>query len=149
MNCLTNKQLQEFIDLEVSSHQQERYEQHLSKCQHCKNRYNEQKEWTELIKGQVLKATPTITQVPDFNAPTLSASRKLYRIPLWAKVAAVMIPAICFWRMSDKNEEQYFQTAYNDSLITRHLYESSLPVSNTKIIVVIDELGNPIESISQ
>lgn len=149
MNCLTDKQLQELIDVEVTSHQQELYEQHLSECQHCSSRYKEQKEWTELIKVRVLRAAPTITQVPDFKAPTVNSNRKLHRIPLWAKVAAVMIPAFCFWRISNKNEDQYLQTVYNDSLITRHFYESSVPVSNSKIIVVIDELGNPIASISQ
>ena len=113
MKCLTNEQIQRFIDREMPSLQPDQF-QHFISCPNCRALYNEQKLLAKSIKKQINSVAKTPERIPEFQVPAsiTHAAPRVKRFPLWAKVAALLIPACFVWKMTikpDKLSEKEFK----------------------------------------
>ena len=106
MKCLTNEQIQRFIDGEMPSLQPEQF-QHLTSCASCQELYKEQKVLAQLIKEQMNSVAKSPERIPEFQIPAsiTHTAPRVKRFPLWAKVAALLIPACFVWRMTIKQDK--------------------------------------------
>jgi len=115
MKCLTNNQIQQVIDGELSANELREYKLHLETCPYCAEKLAEQKALALGIKNLLNKAVPMPELIPEFQVPvqTKSLKRINKRIPLWAKVAAVLIPAffVCQYIILETPDHQ--QDKYN------------------------------------
>jgi len=113
MKCLTDKQIQLLIDGELSANQLEKYTSHIYACPYCHEKYNEQKELAASIKSLINETANSPERIPEFRIPTkrVNPERKAWVIPLWAKVAAVLIPAFFVWKMINKPQDDFKPTA--------------------------------------
>lgn len=149
MKCLTNEQIQRFIDAEMPSLQPEQF-QHLTSCTSCQELYKEQKVLAKLIKEQINSVAKSPERIPEFQIPASippTASR-VKRFPLWAKVAALLIPAYFVWKMANKPVEREF----NPTAESIQMYEMCNGVDantafqeNMITTTVTDENGKVVE----
>jgi hypothetical protein len=110
MKCLTNEQIQRFIDAEMPSLQPDQF-QHLTSCASCQELYKEQKVLAQLIKEQINSVAKSPERIPEFQIPASVTHTvpRVKRFPLWTKVAALLIPACFVWKMANKPEEKEFK----------------------------------------
>jgi hypothetical protein len=149
MKCLTDKQIQQLIDGELSNNQKEKYKNHIHACAYCNEKYNEQKELASCIKSWINDTAHSPERIPEFRIPVKSTNqpKKVQKIPLWIKVAAVLIPVFFVWKFAQKPQEDYKPTA--ESI---QMYEMSNGVDantafqeNMIVTTVTDENGKVIE----
>jgi hypothetical protein len=149
MKCLTDKQIQQLIDGELSADQLEKYNSHIYACPYCHEKYNEQKELAISIKSLINETANSPERIPDFRVPTkrVNLERKARRIPLWVKLAAVLIPVFFVWKFVQKPQEDFKPTA--ESI---QMYEMSNGIDantafqeNMIVTTVTDDKGNVIE----
>jgi hypothetical protein len=112
MRCLTDKQIQQLIDGELFASQLEKYKSHINACPLCDEKYNEQKELALSLKSLINETAKSPEQIPEFRVPTKRSNQqlKVWRIPLWAKVAAVLIPAFFVWKMTNTPQPDFKPT---------------------------------------
>lgn len=112
MKCLTNKQIQQLIDGELSANEMQQYKLHIEACPYCAEKYAEQKILALRIKSLLTESAILPKRIPDFQVPAKTTSQKRInkRIPLWAKVAAVLIPVIFLVKMRNKPQQDFKPT---------------------------------------
>jgi len=112
MKCLTNNQIQQLIDGELSANELMEYKLHIETCPDCAEKYVEKKALALGIKNLLNDAVPIPERIPDFPIPAKTTSQKRVnrRIPLWAKVAAVLLPVIFVVKMIDKPQPDFKPT---------------------------------------
>jgi hypothetical protein len=112
MKCLTNNQIQQLIDGELSANELREYKLHIETCPDCAEKYTEQKALSLGIKSLLNEAATIPERIPDFQVPakTVFPKRTNKRIPLWAKVAAVLIPLFFVWNLAHKPQEDFKPT---------------------------------------
>jgi hypothetical protein len=149
MKCLTNEQIQRFVDGEMPSLQPEQF-QHLTSCTSCQELYKEQKVLAKLIKKQINSVAKSPERIPEFQIPVsiTPAVPRVKRFPLWAKVAALLIPACFVWKMAIKPDEKEFKPTAESI----QLYEMCNSVDantafqeNVIVTTVRDDKGKVIE----
>lgn len=148
MKCLTNKQIQELIDGELTTNLSEKYHQHVVGCQYCKEQYDEQKTLAESIKGLINDAAMSSVRIPEFQIPKHTAINvKTRHIPLWVKVAAVLIPAFFVLKMANKPQEDFKPTAENIQMyeMCNSVDANTAFQENMIITTVTDENGKVVE----
>ena len=96
MNCLTNEELQLFIDNELQQSKKEEFNLHLQECKSCAQRLKEHKEFIALIISQINTDAPTVDVVPPFLGTEVKPVKRK-RINVWLKVAAIILPLIVFY----------------------------------------------------
>lgn len=113
MKCLTDKQIQQLIDGELSNNQTEKYRSHIAACAYCYEKYNEQKELASCIKSLINDTAHSPEQIPEFRVPVKSSDllKRGRKIPLWVKVAAVLIPVFFVWKFAHNPQEDFKPTA--------------------------------------
>src|ERR1035437_5484800 len=101
MKCLTNEQIQQLIDGETSTVVSTEYQQHINGCSHCQERYNDQKALAQNVKDLINASVQSPERIPEFRIPKriIKPNVKIRWIPLWAKVAAGLIPGFFIWEM--------------------------------------------------
>jgi len=107
MRCLTDNQLQQLIDGELSANQINKYKSHIIACPFCDEKYNERKELALSIKSLINETTNSPERIPEFRVPVIPASqqRKVRSIPIWVKAAALLIPAFFIWKFANKPQK--------------------------------------------
>jgi len=112
MKCLTNNQIQLLIDGELSANKMQQYKLHIETCPYCAEKYADQRLLALGIKDLLNNAAILPERIPEFQLPVKTKSQKRInrRIPLWVKVAAVLIPAIILVKMRDKPQQDYKPT---------------------------------------
>jgi len=149
MKCLTDKQIQQLIDGELSANHLEKHTSHIYACSSCSEKYNEQKELATSIKSLINETANSPKRIPEFLVPTkrVNQERKARRIPLWVKVAAVLIPVFFVWKFVQKPQEDFKPTA--ESI---QMYEMSNGIDantafqeNMIVTTVTDDKGTVIE----
>lgn len=150
MKCLTDKQIQQLIDSELSTSQLEKYKSHIHACPYCNEKYKEQKELALSLKSLINETAKSPEQTPEFRVPTKRSNQqlKVWRIPLWAKVAAVLIPACFVWKMTDKpNEKEFKPTAESIQMyeMCNSVDANTAFQENMIITTVTDENGKVVE----
>jgi len=149
MKCLTNEQIQRFIDGEMPSLQPEQF-QHLTSCTSCQELYKEQKVLAQLIKEQINSVANSPERIPEFqiSASITPAAPRVKRFPLWAKVAALLIPACFVWKMANKPEEKEFKPT-TESIQLYEMYNSldanTAFQENMIVTTVTDDKGKVVE----
>lgn len=150
MKCLTDKQIQQLIDGELSANQIEKYTNHICVCHYCDKKHNEQKELALSIKNLINELAWSPTQIPEFRLLTKPASQdlKVRRIPLWVKVAAVLIPAFFVWKFANKPQEDFKPTAESIQMyeMCNGVDANTAFQENMIVTTVTDENGEVIES---
>jgi len=152
MKCLTNEQIQRFVDGEMPSLQPEQF-QHLTSCTSCQELYKEQKVLAKLIKEQINSVAKSPERIPEFQIPIsiTPAAPRVKRFPLWAKVAAVLIPACFVWKMTIKpdklNEKEFKPTAESIQLyeMCNSVDANTAFQENLIITTVTDANGKVVE----
>jgi len=149
MKCLTNEQIQRFIDGEMPSLQPEQF-QHLTSCTSCQELYKEQKVLAQLIKKQINSVANSPERIPEFQIPAsiMHTVPRVKRFPLWAKVAAMLIPACFVWKMTDKpNEKEFKPTAESIQLyeMCNSVDANTAFQENMIVTTVTDDKGKVIE----
>ena len=150
MRCLTNKQTQQLIDGELSANEMQQYKLHIEACPYCAEKFSEQKMLVLRIDGLLNEAAILPERIPDFKIPTKIKSKRTRnrRIPLWAKVAAVLIPACFVWKMTDKpNEKEFKPTAESIQMyeMCNSVDANTAFQENMIITTVTDENGKVVE----
>ena len=149
MKCLTNEQIQRFIDAEMPSLQPDQF-QHLTACASCQELYKEQKVLAQLIKEQINSVAKSPERIPEFQIPAsiTPIAPRVKRFPLWAKVAALLIPACFVWKMANKPEEKEFKPTA-ESIQLYEMYNSldanTAFQENMIVTTVRDDKGKVIE----
>jgi len=149
MRCLTDKQMQFLIDGELSANQMDKYKSHIETCAYCAEKYSERKELSTSVKALINETATTPERIPEFRIPAAQVPQKVKvrRIPLWAKVAAVLIPAFVGWKIYNKPQEDF-----KPSTESIQMYEMCNSVDantafqeNMIITTVTDENGKVVE----
>lgn len=153
MKCLTNKQTQELIDGELTTKQSELYHRHIAECQNCTDKYYEQKALAVSIKGLINEMVNSPVRIPEFRMPTKPAQKemKVRRIPLWAKVAAVLIPVFFVWKiMNFENKNDITQLLKNKQLykMCSSMNANITFKENGEIIIVTNDNGVAVQLMS-
>ena len=149
MKCLTDKQIQQLIDGELSSNQIEKYKSHIDTCTYCAEKYNDQKETVNSIKSLINETAKLPERIPKFRVPAKQIHQKVKvkRIPLWAKVAAVLIPAVIGWKMYNKPHEDFKPSAESIQMyeMCNGVDANTAFQENMITTTVTDDKGNVIE----
>lgn len=149
MKCLTNEQLQRLVDGEIAYGKSGQYQQHLAVCPECRERYNVQKTLTGLIKGLIHDAAKSPVEIPEFKIPVSITKPhvKVRWIPFWAEVAAVLVPVLFIWKMSNKPMEGFKPTAENIRTYEMcHDVDANTAFQKNMITTTVtDDKGNIIE----
>jgi hypothetical protein len=149
MRCLTDKQIQQLIDGELSANQIEKYKGHINACPYCAEKYNDRKESVFSIKILINEAVKSPEWIPEFRVPAKQIHQKLKvrRIPLWAKVAAVIVPAIVGWKMYNKPQEDFKPSAESIQLyeMCNGVDANTAFQENMIITTVTDENGKVVD----
>jgi hypothetical protein len=149
MRCLTDKQLQLLVDDELTAGQKKKYLNHIEVCSLCAKKYRDRIELVASIKASITEAVKLPKSIPEFRIPTKPTGQevRMHRIPLWVKVAAVLVPAIIGWKLYDKPQEILKP---NDK--SMQVYEMCNGVDantafqeNMIVTTVTDENGNVLE----
>jgi len=74
MRCLTDKQLQQLIDGELSANQTNKYKSHIDACPFCDEKHNEQKKLALSIKGLINETASSPDRIPEFRVPVEPAN---------------------------------------------------------------------------
>lgn len=149
MKCLTNKQLQQLIDGELSSVRAEQYQQHIASCPSCRERYDNQQSLAKSVTGLINKIGCSPEQIPEFRIPerTANPKAKVRWLPLWAEVAAVLIPMIFVFKMATKPQPDFVPTAENIRMyeMCKDVDANTAFQENMIITTVTDENGKVVE----
>ena len=149
MKCLTDKQIQQLIDGELSNNQKEKYRSHIHACAYCNEKYNEQKELAESIKSLINEKAKFPELIPEFIIPVkrVPQDRKTLTIPLWVKVAAVLIPVFFVWKFAHKPQEDFKPTAESIQMyeMCNGVDANTAFQENMIVTTVTDENGKVIE----
>ena len=150
MKCLTNKHIQELIDGEMSDVQMAESRKHLSTCSECSRNYNEQLTLTQSVKIIFNSRIKLPEKIPEFNVPIQTTKRKVIRIPLWVKVAAMLIPVFIVWKMANKPQEYFKPTVENIQMydMCNYVDANTAFQENMIITTVTDENGKVLECTS-
>lgn len=145
--------MQELIDGELSTRQSELYHRHIAECQYCNGQYAEQKALAVSIKGLINEMVKSPVKIPEFRLPTKPAKKetKVRRIPLWAKVAAVLIPVFFVWKVANfENKNDITQLLKNKQLyeICSSIDANTSYKENGKIIIVTNDNGVAVQLMS-
>lgn len=150
MKCLTDKQIQQLIDGALSANQIEKYTSHIRTCAYCDKKYNEQKELALSIKSLINEVAWSPARIPEFRIPTKPAIQqlKVRKIPLWVKVAAVLIPVFFVWKFANKPQEEFKPTAESIQMyeMCNGVDANTAFQENMIVTTVTDENGKVIES---
>jgi len=88
-------------------------------------------------------------RIPDFQVPAKTTSRKRInkRVPLWAKVAAVLIPIIFLVKMRNKPQQDFKPTAESIQLyeMSNNVDANTAFQENMITTTVTDENGKVIK----
>lgn len=99
MKCISDEQIQNFIDNQYSSNKNQLIKMHLAECISCKNRVKKQKLLVETLNKN-LKINEDI-HVPEFKKPEQKAnSLTKHNTFIWLKVSAVLIPLFFIWKLN-------------------------------------------------
>jgi len=106
MNCeLTKKNLEEYLDGEVSSTIQTGIKEHLNSCANCQADYEELRQMLDILKFEPV-APPTsfgeawrerirneapISNVVDLSSKQIKASKWYQKVPTWAAAAVILV----------------------------------------------------------
>jgi len=149
MKCLTDRQIQQLIDGELSANQIEKNKSHINACPYCNEKYEEKKELALSIKSLINETAKSPELIPEFRIPTQPANRqlKVRRIPLWAKVAAVLVPAFIGWKMYNKPPEDFKPSAESVQMyeMCNGVDANTAFQENMIITTVTDENGKVVE----
>lgn len=149
MRCLTDKQIQQLIDDELSASQIEKYNSHIYACPYCNEKYEEQKELALSLKSLINETAKSPERIPEFWIPTKQAhpQMKVRRIPLWVKVAAVLIPVFFVWKFAHRPQEDFKPTAESIQLyeMCNGVDANTAFQENMIITTVTDENGKVVE----
>jgi len=149
MRCLTDKQIQQLIDVELSSNQMDKYKTHIDTCTYCAEKYSEQRELSTSIKALINETATTPERIPEFRIPVALVTQKVKvrRIPLWAKIAAVLIPAFVGWKMYNKPQEDFKPSAESIQMyeMCNGVDANTAFQENMIITTVTDENGKVVE----
>jgi len=115
MKCLTNNQIQQLIDGELPANEKREYKLHIETCTCCAEKYAEQRALAFGIKSLLNAAVPMPERITAFQIPAKPIHQKRIsrRIPLWAKVAAVLIPVLFVWKYIIFETSDHKQDKYN------------------------------------
>jgi hypothetical protein len=149
MKCLTDKQMQHLIDGEFSANQIEKYKGHINACPYCAEKYRDQKELSTSIKALINETATSPERIPEFRIPAkqIQQKAKVRRIPLWAKVAAVLVPAFVGWKMYNKPQEDFKPSAESVQMfeMCNGVDANTAFQENMIITTVTDENGRVLE----
>jgi len=149
MKCLTDKQIQQLIDGELSSNQIEKYKSHINACPYCAEKYKEQKESVFSIKTLINETVKSPVRIPEFRVPAKQIHQKVKvrRIPLWVKVAAVLIPAFVGWKIYNKPQEDFKPSAESIQMyeMCNGVDANTAFQENMIVTTVTDENGKVLE----
>jgi len=149
MRCLTDKQIQQLIDDELFPNQMDNYKSHIDTCTYCAEKYSERKELSASIKVLMNETATSPERIPEFRIPAkqIHPKAKVRRIPLWAKVAAVIVPVYFIWKMVDKPQEDFKPSAENIQLyeMCNGVDANTAFQENMIVTTVTDENGKVVE----
>jgi len=140
--------MRELIDGELTAKQSEIYQQYIVECPHCKEKYDEQKALAAMIKGLINNGAMTSERIPEFQIPKpTTLNLKTRHIPLWTKVAAVLIPVFFIWKMVDKPQEDFKPTTESIQMyeLCNSVDANTAFQENMIITTVTDENGKVVE----
>jgi hypothetical protein len=115
MNCFTAEQLQLYMDGELPSKLIAEYKQHLAGCVSCSQRFSEQHKLAQSVKTIINGLAKNPDTMKDFNntSTAMVKPNKTRNIPLWIKVAAILVPAAISWCIYESRTEAYEPTPEN------------------------------------
>lgn len=147
MNCLTDEQLQLFIDNELEPQIKDLTLLHINTCEECRNRYTAKKEFVEMIRNELNAPVPTGKLIPPFRYKKKPKLHKFVSILL--QVAAVLIPTLIVIKYTIGNgTESNFKPSHQD-LMRYELNNTNVDANtayqeNMIITTVKDSKGNII-----
>lgn len=149
MKCLTSEEIQTLIDGEIPFAQSEQYQQHIETCSHCLERYNNKKELAHFVKDLINASVKSPERIPEFQIPknSFNARIKNYKIPVWAKIAALLIPVFFIWKLYNKPEVNFKPTAENIRMyeMCNNVDDNTAFQENMIVTTVSDKNGSVIE----
>ncbi|HET7733989.1 MAG TPA: hypothetical protein VFK73_09140 [Paludibacter sp.] len=149
MRCLTDKQMQHLVDGELSANQMDKYKSHIDTCTYCAEKYSDRKELSASIKALINETAISPERIPEFRIPAAQVTQKVKvrRIPLWAKVAAVLVPAFVGWKMYNKPQEDFKPSAESIQMyeMCNGVDANTAFQENMIITTVTDENGKVVE----
>ena len=149
MRCLTDEQMQLLIDGELSANQMNKYKSHIDTCTYCAEKYSDRKELSTSIKALINETAISPERISEFRIPAKQIQQKVKvrRIPLWAKVAAVLVPAFVGWKMYNKPQEDFKPSAESIQMyeMCNGVDANTAFQENMIITTVTDENGKVVE----
>lgn len=149
MRCLTDKQIQQLIDGELSTSQIEKYNSHIYACPYCNKKYEEQKELALSLKSLINETAKYPERIPEFRVPTKPVHQhmKVRKIPLWVKAAAVLIPVFFVWKFAHRPQEDFKPTAESIQMyeMCNGVDANTAFQENMIVTTVTDENGKVLE----
>ena len=118
--CLSDKEIQLFLDGEVSAESHRELQKHLAECEHCSTRLAEQRRWIEFVnsslKGEAIERNIPIPPFKSGLPPAKSKSIKInFRSLL--KIAAVIAVILSVYLIAEKKETQAYKPTAQELLL--------------------------------
>ncbi len=117
--CLTGKNIQLFVDNELTI--QDRYvtEQHLASCAECKLKIKDRAEWTCQVKKSLGKSKFNPIEIPEFrnNSSSKKPVNKRHILYSLLKIAAVILIFLCGAQLFLKKKTPVYQPTAEDLLL--------------------------------
>lgn len=124
MKCLTDEQIQLYIDGEISKQELTKIDLHLSECSICRPKLEQQQLFIRELKA-------TLRPSNDIAAPPFALPKETHgkrrAIPIWLKVAAVLVPLLLIWELGP----------YGSASVLKPTNQKS-SIINLKTSVIID-----------
>jgi hypothetical protein len=141
--------MQHLIDGELSANQMDKYKSHIDTCTYCAEKYSDRKELSASIKALINETATLPERIPEFRIPAKQIQQKVKvrRIPLWAKVAAVLVPVFVGWKMYNKPQEDFKPSAESIQMyeMCNGVDANTAFQENMIITTVTDENGKVVE----
>ncbi len=118
--CLSDNEIQLFLDGEVSAGRYQELQKHLSECIHCSAKLAEQRRWIEFVNSSLKgEAVEKDIPIPPFKSglpPTKSRTIKInFRSLL--KIAAVIAVMLSVYLITEKKETPAYEPTAQELLL--------------------------------
>lgn len=118
--CLSDNEIQLFVDGEVAPERHQELKKHLAECAQCSIRLAEQRKWIELVNSSLKgEAIEKDVLIPPFKSGLISAKSKTIKVNFRSllKIAAVIAVMLSVYLIAERKETPAFKPTAQELLL--------------------------------